>query len=74
MSPLLHLTLRNTVNEQDFKYDPALYEFTERDECPAGEVCTVEGDAGVLSENKMPWEEDIHDQTLALQCKCTILS
>ena len=49
------------VDYQDFKYDPALYEFTERDECPAGEVCTVEGDAGVLSENKMPWEEDIQD-------------
>jgi hypothetical protein len=51
----------NVVDEQDFKYDPALYEFTERDECPAGEVCTVEGDAGVLSENKMPWEGDIQD-------------
>ena len=49
------------VDNQDFKYDPALYEFTERDECPTGEVCTVEGDAGVLSENKMPWEEDIQD-------------
>jgi len=53
--------LGGIVDYQDFKYDPALYEFTERDECPAGEVCTVEGDAGVLSENKMPWEEEIQD-------------
>ena len=59
--PLSSSTSDIVVDAQDFKYDPALYEFTERDECPAGEVCTVEGDAGVLSENKMPWEEDIHD-------------
>jgi len=49
------------VDDQDFRYDPALYEFTERDECPAGEVCTVEGDVGVLAENKLPWEEDLED-------------
>jgi len=47
--------------DMDFQYDPALYEITERDECPIGEVCTVEGDAGVLAENKMPWEGDIRD-------------
>lgn len=45
---------------QDFHYDPAAeYEtFTEKDECPAGEVCTFEGDTGVVEEKKMPWEDE----------------
>ena len=47
---------------QDFTYDPTLYEtFMDRDECPSGEVCTLEGDAGAIAEEKMPWENDIQD-------------
>lgn len=44
---------------QDFHYDPTEYEtFSERDECPAGEVCTVDGDLGVVEEKKLPWDGD----------------
>jgi hypothetical protein len=47
---------------QDFTYDPTLYEtFTDRDDCPLGEDCTVEGDGGAIAEKKMPWESDIQD-------------
>lgn len=43
----------------DFHYDPsAEFEtFTEKDECPAGEVCTPDGDSGVVEEKQVAWEE-----------------